>query len=788
MKTNPLPVKRLKIRSIILLVLSILSATLTFAQQPEAEIKQALVIPVIDGIVDSVWATANEYKIDLPYRTETPTLGASGETTWKGLWSMEGLFLLVKVADDVFSPPYQGTDPTSNWMYDKPEIYIDCNYLLKDGRGPNSAQSGHYCIAPAPLKNQVNGGQMTNFYPNAVSYSYMVSGSSYLVEYFIPFAKLLDQDGNVLDKTATIGFDINIVDNDILTPTRNKMVWANNGVIDEDWNNMDDAGLITFESEPASPNTIPIEKISLSPGSISVKGGTLQLEPVVVPDWYYNDSIRWEVINQTGQASISSKGLITAIADGTVIINATSIQDPFVVASTTVTISGQTGSFGSPWNDFNLIKNWDFTTDLDNWGYWADESVNYQSIPVIIDDYISMTAGQADEGEFWHYQLNQSGFKAEPDVPYILKFKSWSSISKLNRVAFEDTPENNYVRYGTSPDSTAINGRSEWEYETSPLPTWYTFHVTFDQIKSNTLQKIQWNISNDNATVYLDSILLIKDIDLTTPNFLTVSTSAITLNSSMEATGNFEIISNTNWELNSDQPWLILSPSTGTGNKTISLTASANPLNIERQSIVTVNCPGMDSQTITVTQKAKASEPIKPGESTYGEHWSNDVWNKYNLIKDWNFNHDVNWWNEWIDPEVTGQTAPVYENGVIAITAAKASDGSFRHYRFSQIWFLAVANVPYVLKFKSWSNVPKTNMVNFEENRTYDNNLLYGASTDPEATNGRSEWTYNTITEPRWYTFHVVFDKMAPTLSQQILSMFSNADATTYLDSVILIR
>lgn len=317
-----------------------------------------------------------------------------------------------------------------------------------------------------------------------------------------------------------------------------------------------------------------------------------------------------------------------------------------------------------------------------------------------------------------------------------------------------------------------------------PLAFGSTFEV-FGEIDKTTCYLI---VPQGTATLYRNADQWKDFTTIVEISGFSLSSHAIALEAVEGSESTVKLFCDNNWTSSSDQSWLTISASEGIGNGTLTFTAQANSLDTARQAIVTVKPVDKDPQTIIVTQKAKVQNPMESGALTYGENWNDTIWNQYNLIKDWNFNHEQNWWNEWMDPDVAGQNAPVYENGIISITAKKSDNGSFRHYRFSQVWFKAVANVPYVLKFKSWSSVPKLNRVNFEENRTFDNNLLYGASTDPTATNGRSEWTYNTITEPRWFTFHVVFDQMAPTLSQQILWMLSNTDATTYLDSVILVR
>ncbi len=73
------------------------------------------------------------------------------------------------------------------------------------------------------------------------------------------------------------------------------------------------------------------------------------------------------------------------------------------------------------------------------------------------------------------------------------------------------------------------------------------------------------------------------------------------------STATFNITSNTNWTILSDQDWLSVSPASGTGDSIITVTAQANPLSTTRTAIVTVSGSGVTSQTVTVTQAAGAA-------------------------------------------------------------------------------------------------------------------------------------------------------------------------------------
>ncbi len=76
------------------------------------------------------------------------------------------------------------------------------------------------------------------------------------------------------------------------------------------------------------------------PAAITANGGTLQMVDTVFPG-SANQSVTWNIIPGTGQASISNGGLVTAISNGTVYAKATATQDVTVSDSLMITITGQ---------------------------------------------------------------------------------------------------------------------------------------------------------------------------------------------------------------------------------------------------------------------------------------------------------------------------------------------------------------------------------------------------------------------------------------------------------------
>ena len=503
-------------KRIFTLFFSVLFLTTVMAQVPSGIFKKATVAPEIDGVVDVVWAEANTYNIDKPFQTNVPTLGTAGETTWKALWNADGVYILLTVKDDTFFPAYAGAVPGNNWEYDKPEIYFDVNYVLKDGLG-SSGNKGHYQVAPGFEAAKLDGTPTTE--TNGVVYSFMVSGQTYLAEYFVPFSLLIDQGGIEVDKTGTIGFDVTIIDRDVEATGRQRAVWANVGAINESYSNMDDAGLVTFDGAEAN---VYVDVITLSAGTITADNGTLQMTPVIAPTDATNQKLKWTLTNETGTATISSTGLITAITNGTVTVKAEAIDGGWAESNeVTVTISGQVIDKNDIWNSMNLIQNWNFnggkTGDWPtNWGGWHDAGGMAQptALPVIEEGIVVIKTGLATDGQPWHYQLNQSGFKAEPNVPYTLKFKSWGSAAAPCVVDFESTGGSDlYARYGSSTDANAVNGSSEWNYSVTTDPTWFTMNVVFDKMIESTGQKLQFMISLSNETIYIDSVLVIKETD-----------------------------------------------------------------------------------------------------------------------------------------------------------------------------------------------------------------------------------------------------------------------------------
>ncbi len=83
---------------------------------------------------------------------------------------------------------------------------------------------------------------------------------------------------------------------------------------------------------------------------------------------------------------------------------------------------------------------------------------------------------------------------------------------------------------------------------------------------------------------------------------LAINTTALTMGYAAGSTAAFNITSDGEWTVNTGQPWLTAFPSSGSGNKTVTLTALANTQPGNRTSTLTVSAIGAAVKTVQVTQ------------------------------------------------------------------------------------------------------------------------------------------------------------------------------------------
>lgn len=91
--------------------------------------------------------------------------------------------------------------------------------------------------------------------------------------------------------------------------------------------------------------TVPVSEITVTgTGGVTVintQSGTLQMLATVLPENATNKTVEWSVTNGTGEATISTDGLLAAVKNGTVMVHATATDGSNIVGSIEITISNQ---------------------------------------------------------------------------------------------------------------------------------------------------------------------------------------------------------------------------------------------------------------------------------------------------------------------------------------------------------------------------------------------------------------------------------------------------------------
>jgi len=107
-----------------------------------------------------------------------------------------------------------------------------------------------------------------------------------------------------------------------------------------DGSGISDSLMVTISNQ-----TVLVSSITVSGegGSTSIDqyGGSLQIYASVLPHDATDNSFNWEVLNVSGQANISSTGLLQAVSDGMVVVVARANDGSGIRDSLGVTISGQ---------------------------------------------------------------------------------------------------------------------------------------------------------------------------------------------------------------------------------------------------------------------------------------------------------------------------------------------------------------------------------------------------------------------------------------------------------------
>jgi uncharacterized protein YjdB len=155
------------------------------------------------------------------------------------------------------------------------------------------------------------------------------------------YADILPADAT--DQTVTWSI-INVSGQATITPT-GLVTAVDNGTVTARATANDGSGIFGDLTIIISNQVIPVTSITVTGAggstAISTDNGTLQLNASIVPINATDQTVTWSIINITGEASINSAGLVTAIANGTVTARATANDGSGVHGELLITISNQ---------------------------------------------------------------------------------------------------------------------------------------------------------------------------------------------------------------------------------------------------------------------------------------------------------------------------------------------------------------------------------------------------------------------------------------------------------------
>lgn len=109
---------------------------------------------------------------------------------------------------------------------------------------------------------------------------------------------------------------------------------------------------LTISNQVVNVDSIVVQTQNNVAPSISINGGTIQMEALVYPNNATNQNVTWSIVPVSGSATINASGLVTAQTNGTVYAKAVADANNSLMDSVLITISNQ----GSGINDQFINK------------------------------------------------------------------------------------------------------------------------------------------------------------------------------------------------------------------------------------------------------------------------------------------------------------------------------------------------------------------------------------------------------------------------------------------------
>lgn len=223
----------------------------------------------------------------------------------------------------------------------------------------------------------------------------------------------------------------------------------------------------------ANVPVVPVTGVTVSPGTATINAGTTtQLTATVAPANATNPAVNWTSSN-TAVATVNASGLVTAIAAGTAVITATTV-DQAKTASSTITVNAATSftvhfykptSWGSGINIYwwsalpaGVLADGSWPgvsmTNAGN-GWYTYTFTNISSTNLIFNDGSNQTANLSRSSNGWY--LNGVWYDSDPGTPTGTTYYQILNRWQPNTYLYDGG--NGQVKYGTSPSG---NNAYQW--------------------------------------------------------------------------------------------------------------------------------------------------------------------------------------------------------------------------------------------------------------------------------------------------------------------------------------
>ena len=218
-----------------------------------------------------------------------------------------------------------------------------------------------------------------------------------------------------------------------------------------------------------------------------------------------------------------------------------------------------------------------------------------------VSKYLGSNAGDVESLKLYNSQTSSTEILVGTSISVLKMY--WNVLTTSTNILTIAADEN-------SKASFSVNTLKNWSVSCDQ--SWLTLNATTGTGNSTLTATATANPRAEKRSANLtisdsgsNSQLVTVTQDGATP-VLTTSKTTMTIGALSGSTNSLNITANLNWTASSDQSWLTLSSSTGSGNATMNLTAASNPTVGTRTATITLTGTGITAQTVTVIQDAGA--------------------------------------------------------------------------------------------------------------------------------------------------------------------------------------